>query len=84
MNNSYYFEYECMNTLSICDIKCENNHPSDCKSMERRFKNAKKIGNSSHITFCDGSKYVGEIQGFSCNGVGSLTFSNGEIYSGFW
>ena len=84
MNNSYVLEYECMKTLSISDIKCEDNHPNDCKSMEGRFKKAKRIGNDFHVTFCDGSKYVGEKSGSSCSGFGTMTFTNGEFYSGFW
>ena len=60
-----------MKTLSISDIECDDqNHLSECKSMENRLKNARKINGSSYVTFCDGSKYVGEIVQGECHGVG--------------
>ena len=34
--------------------------------------------------FCDGSEFIGEIVNDEINGQGTLKFSNGEIYSGFW
>ena len=74
-----------MKTLSVFDIVCDDkNHLSECKSMKNRLKNARKIGGDSYVTFCDGSKYAGEVVRGECHGVGKLKFSNGEIYSGFW
>ena len=64
--------------LGLNSLKCNvSNEPCKCN-----FKT--KLTGKGATSFCDGSKYIGELYNGIPHGQGTLEFENGDKYTGWW